>query len=299
MPPAGSNTIAIASPVSGATITRNRVILKGALDPNLKGMQIVVETSRPGETAPDSSYLAHINGVYFAAVVPLVDGTNIIKVKGTDQNGVERSATVTINASPGPDAVLLTYTTPNAGLPEANPDGSTSLDVTLQAINYTWDQVTYSWDFNGDGAGDLQCSTTSVTTGRYTSPGIYLPMVTMTGSLGRQYKDTTIVNVMNPDDMDGMFKMIWNSMKNALSNQDIARAMTHIADSSKESFAAQFDAVGGALAAAVAGMGNVNRVQMGTGFAEYEFRTQVNGNTYSFQVMFGQDTDGMWRISSF
>jgi hypothetical protein len=78
VPAAGSNSIVIASPVSGATITRNRVIVKGAIDPNLKGMQLVVETYRNLETTPASSFPAHINGNYFASVVQLTDGQNTI-----------------------------------------------------------------------------------------------------------------------------------------------------------------------------------------------------------------------------
>jgi PKD repeat protein len=212
---------------------------------------------------------------------------------------VERSASVTINASPGPDSVLLTFITTNAGLPTLKSDGSTALDVALEAMPFIDAPASYSWDFNGDGTGELLCSASPAASGRFTTPGIYLPTVTVTDSSGKTYKDTSIINVMNKDDMDGIFKMIWKGMKNSLSNQDITRAMTYFTDSSKNSFTSQFAAVGSALSTAVANIGDVNRVKIEEDFSEYEFKTQRNGDTYSFQVIFNRDTDGMWRIFSF
>ena len=133
--------------------------------------------------------------------------------------------------------MLLTYITPNVGLPVLKPDGTTALDVVFQALTNITAPNNYLWDFNGDGTGDLQCTVSPVATGRFATQGIYLPTVTLTDAQGKQYKDTTIVNVMNKEDMGAMFKMIWTGrLMTRLLSGNIDAAMEDVLTENRDKY---------------------------------------------------------------
>ncbi len=126
---------------------------------------------------------------------------------------MQREASVTVNATPEPESLILSYITSNVGIPTLKDNGLTTLDVTLEAANVIPFIAKYSWDFNGDGTIDLECSKLPIVTASYQTPGIYLPTVTITDTSGNTYTDTTIVNVLDKDEMEFFFRMIWNKVK--------------------------------------------------------------------------------------
>jgi hypothetical protein len=133
----------------------------------------------------------------------------------------------------------------------------------------------------------------------YEQVGLYLTKVTVTDTAGNNYKDTAIVNVVDVTQMDNIFKPIWNGMKAALNNNDITAAMNYFTTDSKQSYQQQFTALSPSVPQIAASMGDINAVRSSTNYTEYEFRVTQNGVIYSFQLLFGRDTDGTWKIMSY
>jgi hypothetical protein len=298
VPSQGSNNIVISSPLNGTIVDKSRVIIKGAIDPNLNGAQVIIETSRPGVSGIDSSFPANINGDYFAALVPLLEGENIIKAKAQDLNGNQIEASITVNASIKPEKLILTFTTPNEDFPTLKPNGLTTLDVTLKAIPYV-SVARYSWDFNGDGVTDLECSKLSQVTASFKNPGLYLPTVTITDTNGNKYTDTTIVNVLSTDEMGNIFKMIWNKMRGALKRGDINSAVSYFDDFSKDAYKEMFTTLSSLLSQIAQELGDMEFIRIMGNSAECDIRTIRNGKDYSFYLLFIKGEDGIWRIRSF
>lgn len=68
---------------------------------------------------------------------------------------------------------------------------------------------------------------------------------------------------------------------------------------SKDSFRQQFTALSSVLSQIVNEMGVITLINIKDDAAEYDLRIVRNGITYSFQLIFVRDADGIWRIRSF
>ena len=76
-------------------------------------------------------------------------------------------------------------------------------------------------------------------------------------------------------------------------------AVEYFAESSREIFHRQFTALSASLDRMVTDMGAFRMVEVRGDQAIYDLRTVRNGKTYSFQVQFIVDGDGIWRIRTF
>jgi hypothetical protein len=300
VPVYGSNQVAISSPGNSQEINKFRTIVTGAIDPQLSGEQIIVETSSPGMTDPDSKFLAHISGNYYAALAPLQTGTNNIKVIAKDLQGVQKDATVTVNVTPAPETLILTYTTPNEGFPGLKDNGLETLDVTLTTLTAINNPISkYSWDFNGDRAADLECGNLPSVTASFKESGIYLPSVTITDSQGNTYTDTTIVNVLDEEDMDSIFKLIWSKMKFSLAKKDTEGALNYFVDSSKDEYREIFHLLSEQLPDLISSMREIHASEVNETVAEYYILRTEDGLDISYFIYFFKDANGKWRIDRF
>jgi len=64
-------------------------------------------------------------------------------------------------------------------------------------------------------------------------------------------------------------------------------------------FSSRFSAMESALPSLVAKMGSFHLVKMKDNIAECDLRSEKDGVTYSFQVLFIRDENGNWGILSF
>jgi hypothetical protein len=295
--PTADNAILIASPTDQATINSTNIIVKGAMDTTVPVYSVLVVVSGNTGTA---GYLAQVNGNYFAAKVQVSSDTKTITAIATDQTGTQHQASVSVSPMIQSSAVDLTAL-PDIGIPTPKQSGPAMFNSILSSAAITNQVASYAWDFAGNGIADLTCVTHATVTASYQQPGLYFAQVTITDTMGSTFTDTTIVNVLARETLDNIFKPEWNAIKAALNNNDITTAINHVAGSSQYIFQQQFNAL--ALAQALpqfaASLSDISLANVSANFADYEFRTMQNGITYSFQVLFTRDTDGVWRIKSF
>ena len=297
LPPAGTNTVLIASPSNGSTINGSKTIVKGAMDTTVPVNGVIIQMVNSAGTV---TYPVEVNGKYFAAQVPLAANSNTIKVIAMDQNDVQHQASVTVTGEAQPDTITL-LALPNTGIPTPKPNGQAKLDVAIAATVASQNPVlSYAWDFDGSGANQLTCYSHSNVTVGYQQQGLYLSQVIVTDIVGNTFPpETVIVNVLDKNTADAGFKQIWNGMKTALSSGNISSALVYFVEGSKESYLQQFTALSQVLPQFAASLGDINLINISSNFAEYEFRTMQNGDMYSFQLLFAREADGSWKIRSF
>jgi len=299
VPDAGRNAVTIAFPSDGATITDSNVIIKGAVDTTVAVNSVRVLVTTPTNTV-GTSYVAQVNGKYFAAQVQLAAGINTVKATVMYQNGTQNETSVTVTDSNQQAMVKLTAS-PNVGIPTLKLNSLTTLDVGFAAVSLLTNPVaSYAWDFNGDGTVDLTCGSLSVVTASFQQPGLYLPTVTVTDTAGNTYTATVIVNVLDKVQMGDFFTQKWNAMMSAFAAGDISGAISYYAGESKIIFTDQLTALLPYRTQVKADVVSFSLVKMiAADVAECELRSVKDGITYSFQVLYVRDDNGNWGIHSY
>ncbi len=88
-------------------------------------------------------------------------------------------------------------------------------------------------------------------------------------------------------------------MKMAVAVGDVEEAVQFFAINNQDVFRQQFTALSNNLSTIAGDMGACNLVDIQEDRVVYDLRTVRNGETYSFQVLFARDRDGIWRIVNF
>ena len=132
-----------------------------------------------------------------------------------------------------------------------------------------------------------------------TTEGVYTFTATAQAADGHTYTDSIAITVINKAQLDALLKAKWEGMKVAMLAGNIEGAVGYFAESSQNSFRQHFTQLYTKLSEIVADMGLLRMVRVREHFAEYDLRTTRNGTTYSFQVLFIHDLDGIWKIRSY
>lgn len=296
----GAGNISIASPANWATLNGPKAVIKGAVDDTTQINTVMVQVSSQNST-DSASYLAQVNGKYFAAAVNLYAGANTVKATVTYSNGQQKDATITVTAVNQPQNVQLSAT-PSAGTMTLKPSGQTTLDVTFHVTTtLAYPVASYTWDFNGDGSIDLTCGSMSNVTASYQQIGLYLATVTVTDTQGNKYSDTVIVNVMDTAQMGNIFHTIWFRMQSALLAGNIGAALTDYSDNAKSRYEALFNQMVSVntVGTIYAGITEIVISTMDDQLAECWILRQENDGTHAYPVTFVKDENGIWKIMGY
>jgi hypothetical protein len=298
--PSSNNNVWIASPTNFSTINGTKAIIKGAMDTTIPVNTVsVLVTSSTGS----ASYLAQVNGKYFAAQVTLATGDNTITVTATDQNSGQHQASVIVTGTAQTNTVDL-QASPNVGIPTLKPSGQTLLEVALMTSTSLQNPVkNYAWDFNGSGTNSVTCYSHSNVTASYQQTGLYLTTVDITDTAGNHYTDTVIVNVVDASQMDSIFKPIWNGLKNALKDGNTTSALNYIAPSSRQKYSEAFTALQADIVQIATNMQDVEIVYVNDAVTKYRIKREqtINGqySTISYYIYYRKDSNGQWLIDEF
>lgn len=187
----GCLDVIITSPPPGSTVNKARTLVQGSLL-NASGETGVVLTS--DGTTGDLVGLAQVQGNLFAGLVPLQTGENTLTAVATDACGYRVSKEVVVHTDQMQDNVRLSAW-PDSGVLL---NGGAGLEITLEtSISLPSPAARYAWDFGGDGTVEQSGSDLAKVVANYQTPGLYLPVVTVTDTLGNSYQDTTAVLVLS------------------------------------------------------------------------------------------------------
>lgn len=288
----GCLEVKITSPTTGTTINKSKTIIQGNLSNTYGETGVTIQSSG---TDGQVSGLSQIQGTAFAGIIPLQQGQNTITVQATDACGYKATDTVTVQTDTLQEPIRLTAT-PSSGI--LNTEGI--LPVTFEAEASLPNPVSnYTWDLNGDGIPDQTGVTLSKVTANYQYVGLYFPKVTITDTQGNIYEETTIVNVLSKEEMDALLKGKWMSMINALNSGDTTKALSQISSNSQAAYKTMFGVLSSQLPSILVTAREFNLIKITDNVAKYKLLTSESGKTYSYEVIFIRDNDGLWKIKEF
>jgi hypothetical protein len=88
-------------------------------------------------------------------------------------------------------------------------------------------------------------------------------------------------------------------MRANLASGDIERALIPFDDSTKQDYRDLFNVLSTMLPTVAQDMSDIQLIEIMPNAVIYDIQTVRDGVTYSFQLLFTQDLNGIWRISSF
>jgi hypothetical protein len=279
------------------TSSSSTLTIQGALQ-NASGETGVAITSsgEQGEvTAPAYSY-----GAIFAGQTYLQPGKNTITATAADACGYRVSKTEKLQVdlpeqSDSPEEWVELTPSPASGVLST----AGSLEVKLHAEVRLPGESTFTWDTDGDGIIDQKGPGLQTITAVYDAPGLYFPRLTVLDGDSRSFETTGVVHVMSLAEMDTLLQRKWASMKEGLAAGDIEKATAEFSERTRDAYRRQFTALANDLPRIAEEMGAAKLVEIEGDRAVYDLRTVRNGATYSFQLLFIRDGDGIWRIRNF
>jgi hypothetical protein len=156
-------------------------------------------------------------------------------------------------------------------------------------------------DLDGNGQADFIGPTLDGQRFTYSVPGLYLPRVRVIDAQGAVFTASTVVEALDRAAIDARLQARWTSLRDAISRSDVPAAVALFATASREAYQDQLTALAGvgALGQVASDLSTITPVRVLDRAAEYELRAVQRGTTYSFQVLFVIDTDGVWRLRGF
>lgn len=271
-------SVTVASPISGATISGDTVLVSGVFQ----------GPANTGITVND--VVASINANQFFANVTLQPGANAITVTATTPDGATANQTITVTSTgPSPFRVIAEPAEGIAplkvGFRLENASGKTAQKIDI--------------DFDGNGSIDLSVNNLDAAMEySYTAPGVYAAKFVITDSQGNSYSIQASVVVQDPIAMDQQFKMIWDGMNNALIAQNKPKALAYLNQSAQAKYGPVFDALLPHFPAITASYSALQRVSISPDIGEYAVNRTIDGVDSIFFIYFLLDVDGVWRLDS-
>jgi len=129
--------------------------------------------------------------------------------------------------------------------------------------------------------------------------GIYYFTAKVTDSSGNLYTDMVAITVLPEAYLDGLLRGKWEAMGAKLASGDIEGALASFDESTKQDYRDLFNVLSTMLPTIAQEMSDIELVEYVGDAAIYDIRTTREGIEYSFQLLFGKDLCGIWRITSF
>lgn len=290
-PPGGGNSnkviltikspleITITSPSGGDTINESEIIVKGTFKSDTNDVGITV-----------NGIVAEVIGKeWIAGNVPLTVGENIITANATDLYGNTDTKVIIIYANDITQQIELS----------ANITSGISPLTTYFSESTSFVPALYQMDFEGDRVIDYTGTTFDDINHTFASEGIFYPTLTILDDQGNTYSDTIAVTVLNKTEIDNLLRSKWISMADSLSSGNTEIALARISSHTRESYKEMFNVLNNQLPFIVSTQTELNLISIKDNIATYELVTLENGRIYSYEVIFLNDTNGIWKISEF
>ena len=272
--------LSINSPKAGANLSKSEIMVEGTVSQQ-NGLETgVVVNGR----------IAVVAGNHFIGNrVPLEEGQNQITAVATDVNGNMETTSVTVNATLAGNYIRITANTESGIAPlETILTLDTSLDATRLSVSYT-------------GPADVEFLSTSASEYRMrlNAEGTYFFTAQGTDAAGASYSDTIALSVLSKEALDTLLRAKWDRMREALSENDIERAISYFIDNTQKTYRYNFELLQELLPMIAQDMGKIRVVDVHDQVAQYELFSFQDGMELSFYVKFVKDINGLWKIYFF
>lgn len=265
----------IESPVAGAQIASDSVLVRGAL----------MIDAAVGITV--NGVAAELSGQQFQAVVPLVQGTNDITVTATSPNGITSSKTIRVNAQL-PEIQIQAH--PNPTIVGRPAKFTLTMNATPKLVEV---------DYNGDGTFDQNSlDPNAVFAHVYYQAGTYQAKFRVTNQQDQTSERTVTVVVVDYSAVDGRIRRVYQEMVAQLRAGNVNSAKSYFTSGSADQYGQVFTALGTGLVSAANNLGTLAEGMVGEDFAEYTLVRNGPDGPEIFLVYFLRGSDGLWRIDS-
>jgi hypothetical protein len=176
--------------------------------------------------------------------------------------------------------------------------GLSPLETTL-TLESSLDLTSASLTYAGPAEVEFLSTSTSEYRVRMVAEGIYYFTAKVTDSSGNLYTDTVAITVLPEAYLDGLLKGKWEGMRAKLASGDIEAALIFFDETPKQDYRDLFNVLSTMLPTIVQEMSDIQFIEHMPNAVIYDIRTIRDGVEYSFQLLFTQDGNGIWRINSF
>jgi len=161
------------------------------------------------------------------------------------------------------------------------------------------DATSVELDLDGDGSVEFTGPSLDGQVFTYPQPGVYVPVATVTDAQGQRHTARAVLLVYDGATLDTLLQARWRSLKDALRQGDIARAVGAITERPRADYQAAFQILATELPNIDAILTDIRLVRVRNASAIYRMLRVNDGLPLSFGVRFAVDTDGVWRIEAF
>jgi len=301
---AANNTLAVylASPPGGAIRASVRAVQSCGIritSPSagsiLKGPEVLVQGTIPAAFGPDVAVT--VNGTRaltasgrFAALVrvdPLV--TALMAVAKDASGATLDDDTIAVTVQGSADPAMHLGASPATGIAPLSVELTLMSDVAVTQI---------AVDQDGDGDTDFQGTTLDGLRFTYTQPGVYLATATVTGAGGTEH-GSAIIQVYDRAELERLLQAKWLAVKDRLRAGNVAGAVQFIAMSARDRYRTALEAIAADLPEIDSILTPLTFVSVWGPEATFQMQRTDGGVVKSFEVRFGVDDDGVWRLTAF
>jgi hypothetical protein len=301
---AANNTLAVyvASPPGGTIRVSVRAVQSCGIritSPSagsiLKGPEVLVQGTIPAAFGPDVAVT--VNGTRaltasgrFAALVRVDPLVTALTAVAKDASGIKLSDdTIAVTVQGSADPPIHLGASPATGIAPLAVELTLMSDVAVTQI---------AVDQNGDGDTDFQGTTLDGLRFTYTQPGVYLATATVTGPGGTEHA-SAIIQVYDRAELERLLQAKWLALKDRLRAGNVAGAVQFIAMSARDRYRTSFEAIAPDLPDIDSVLTPLTFVEMWGPEATFQMQRTDAGVVKNFEVRFGIDDDGVWRLTAF
>jgi hypothetical protein len=270
----------IDSPRAGSSLSKSEILVEGAVS-HANGLETGVVVN---------GNIAVVSGNRFVANrVSLAEGQNQIVAVATDVNGSTETASATVNATLAGHYVRVT----------ANIESGIAPLDTILALDTSLDPARVSVTYTGPADVEFLSTSANEYRMRLNAEGTYFFTAQGADSTGTSYSDTIALSVLSKEVLDTLLRAKWDRMREALSENDVERAISYFIDNTKETYRYNFELLQDLLPMIAQDMGKIKVVDVHDQVAQYELFSFQDGMELSFYVKFVKDINGLWKIYFF
>ncbi|GJL69143.1 MAG: hypothetical protein NPIRA06_17780 [Nitrospirales bacterium] len=283
--------VTIDAPPANATINQSTMLVKG---------NVMTSGSSPVGVVVNEQAAKVFGSTYAVDQVPVREGTGTlgpttVVVAATNACGQRATSTIQVHTREILSNHVQLRVSPDRNVAPSQVTLRTSIDIDQPVANI-------QWDFQGDGIIDGQGLELHEQFVTFTKPGLYLPKVSVTDTMGNRFDATVVVQVLDPVAFEIMLNAEWSDMMGALAQGNIEQALSHILIRKREVMRHDWTVLKDHLGELTGTFNVPLRLTDGRGrrvIGKSLTPLTLGEIQYPLEVEFVLDTDGQWRIRNY